>query len=162
MIGGLIVSDYPSHYFITSGSGIADDELVSFDKALIDADISNYNLVRISSILPIGAERAESIDLIEGSPLLTAYGTMSCGESGTMIASAIAIGIPKDIQKVGVIMEFSGKCTKEVALDKVRNMAEQAMQNHGIALKKIISSGIDEKCSGKGVTTVISAVAIWR
>lgn len=155
------MSNYPSHYFITSGNGIADDRLVSFDKALIAANISNYNLVRISSILPVKAEKAESIGLIEGSPLLTAYGTISCSESGTTIASAVAVGIPQDAQRVGVIMEFSGKCTKEVALDKVRDMVRQAMQNHGIALREIISSGIDAKCSGKDVATVISAVAIW-
>ena len=50
------MSSYPNSYMLTSGKGFDEDELVSFDNALISAKISGYNLVRVSSILPIGCE----------------------------------------------------------------------------------------------------------
>ena len=153
--------NYPKKYKITSGYGKGAYELVAFDKALIDAGISNYNLLRVSSILPIRCNYSEIIDLEEGSPLLTAYGTISSNTKGEIIASAVGIGIPKDKEKVGVIMEYSGRCTAEIAEKTVRDMTKIAMDNHHIETQEVISSSIEKQVTDTDYVSVISAVAMW-
>lgn len=148
------------YYKISSGSGKAEQALVAFDSALIHAGISNYNLVRVSSILPPGAEEKTEIELSEGSLLPTAYGTITSDISGDRIASAVAIGFPSDESKVGVIMEFEGHCSKEQAEATVRQMTIEAMRNHGIEMKQIIVSGVDTVVE-YGCGSCISAVAMW-
>ena len=82
-------------YYIASGSGQSKYQLVAFDNALIQAGLSNYNLVRVSSILPAMATRRQYVDLELGIPLHTAYATVSSNTPGEKIATAIAVGIPK-------------------------------------------------------------------
>ena len=42
----------PSSYILVTGVGNVKFQLVSFDKALFASKIANYNLVKVSSILP--------------------------------------------------------------------------------------------------------------
>ena len=46
------VLEYPTEYRLSSGTGTSPHELVAFDNALLSAGISNYNLLKVSSILP--------------------------------------------------------------------------------------------------------------
>lgn len=41
--------------YVTTGTGQAPTQLAAFDRALFDAGIGNYNLVVLSSVVPIGA-----------------------------------------------------------------------------------------------------------
>ncbi|MDE5931842.1 MAG: arginine decarboxylase, pyruvoyl-dependent [Lachnospiraceae bacterium] len=148
------------YYKIGSGVGVADQALVAFDSALIHAGISNYNLLRVSSILPPGAKEAAAIGLSEGSLLPTAYGTITSDIPGDRIASAVAIGFPCDKSKVGVIMEFEGHCSKEQAEETVRRMTMEAMRNHDIQMERIVVSGVDAVVEN-GCASCISAVAMW-
>lgn len=151
------------NYFITSGSGVdATEPLVAFDNALLNADIANYNLVKISSILPPNCKKADSVPLEFGSPILTAYGTYTSNKVGEVISSAVAIGIPANSTDNGVIMEISGIGTAESMEKRVRNMTERAMDNHNIKLAHIVSSSTDRKVLEEdGFVTVISAVCIF-
>ena len=151
---------YPKYYMISSGSASADDQLVSFDAALIDAGISNYNLLRVSSILPIGCCQKDYVDLREGSALLVAYGTASSDVEGATVASAIGIGIPCDEAQVGVIMEYAAQTDAKSTEKEVKKMVDQAMKNHGIPYKEIRVSST-EATVAEGYTTVISSVAMW-
>ena len=42
----------PKYAFTTSGCGTAKEKLASFEMALRDAGIAEYNLVKVSSIMP--------------------------------------------------------------------------------------------------------------
>ena len=152
---------YPSSFFISSGVGTSAYELVAFDNALLSAGISNYNLLKVSSILPCLCERKDRVDLKEGSPLLTAYAALSSDEKGTLLATAVAAGIPKDRSKIGVIMEYKAVgISAEEAESRVRSMVEEAMRNHGIELEEIVASsaaGVVET----GYLSLISAVVLW-
>ena len=152
---------YPSKFKISSGAASARQELVAFDNALIAAGISNYNLLRVSSILPIGCQRDDVIDKKEGSALLVAYGTISSNVAGQTIASAVGIGIPEDETQVGVIMEYSGICDAGTAEETVREMVALAMENHGIPCKEIILSSADATVMEKNYASVISSVSMW-
>lgn len=148
-----------NNYRISSGKGQSQYRLVAFDNALIDAGISDYNLVRVSSILPSGSKRQHHVDVPIGSPLHTAYATMSSDIKGKKIATAIAVGIPKDGKDIGVIMEAEGEDaeqTEEVA----RDMVMEAMSNHGIEIDHIESSSIDGIVE-EGYLSLVSAIALW-
>ena len=161
MKGELYVLQYPQKYMISSGTGKSAHELVSFDNALISAKISNYNLLRVSSILPIGCKQTDTIDKLEGSALLVAYGSISSNTPNETIASAVSIGIPTSEGQVGVIMEHAGVCSAAEAESVVREMAATAMSNHGIMCKEILSSSVEATVTGTDYVTVISSVAMW-
>lgn len=152
----------PTNFYITSGVGVDSEALVSFDKALIDANISNYNLLKISSILPPDCIQSKTISKEFGSPLLTAYGTLTSNNIGTVVSSAIAVGIPKKHTDVGVIMEGSGFESSILLENRVCDMVKKAMQNHQIEVSNIISSSAEciVKHDGTFVTT-ISAIVLF-
>lgn len=147
------------NYYITSGLGTSEYRLVAFDNALLSAGISNYNLVRVSSILPADCKRRQSVDVPFASPLYTAYATISSDKQGEHIATAIAAGIPKDSEDIGIIMEAEGETSDETE-ERVRNMVVEAMHNHGIELDHVESSSI-EGVVEDGFLSLISAISMW-
>lgn len=154
--------DYPKYYFINSGSGNANTELVSFDHALISAGIADYNLLKVSSILPPKCIRSNSINVKHGAPLLVAYGTMSSNREGETISSAVGIGLPMNNDDVGIIMECAGAYSASNAERIVKQMVIDAMENHGIICKEVICSSIEKIIERSGeYSTVFSAVAMW-
>lgn len=152
---------YPTHFHISSGAGHSKHALVAFDNALIQAKISNYNLLRVSSILPIKCRQEETISLPFGSLLPTAYATISSSEPHAQIAAAVAVGIPLHDSDIGVIMEYSAPCTAQEAEETVRSMVEEAMINHNIPFKTILSSSIDGTVPEGEHLSLISAIAMW-
>lgn len=151
--------EYPKNYYITSGKGSSSYKLVAFDCALLDAGISNYNLLKVSSILPSGCVRKEAIDLKPGSPLLTAYATITSDTTGEHIAAAVAVGIPQNSNDVGVIMEVTG--IEAASAEKTAcNMVKEAMANHGIKIDHIESSSIEGTVES-GYLSLIAAIALW-
>lgn len=150
-------------YMISAGVGESENPLVSFDKALIDAKVGNYNLVRLSSILPAHAKEVHTIDIPEGSLLPTAYATISSDVEGEHIVSVIGVGIPKDKDKVGVIMEYSYKgysARKKIALSRLKQMIKEAFEFRGWELDDIISTGVEAIAKGK-TTTTFACIAEW-
>lgn len=125
-------------YKISNGVGRSISRLVSFDKALIDAGVGNYNLVKLSSILPAGCEKVDSIDIPEGSLLPTAYSTITSDREGDVLVSSIGVGIPVDKSKVGVIMEHS-TINKGVTVttNELLEMIEEAFLYRGWELQCI-------------------------
>lgn len=157
-----MLGDYPNNYMISSGIGKDQNyKLVAFDSALRNAKLANYNLLRVSSILPSNCTKEDIVKVKEGSPLLVAYGTYTSNKKNTTIASAVSIGIPKDKNSVGVIMEYSGECRAEEAESIVCEMARRAMMNHKIEVDEIVSSSIEGVVEGEEFVSVISAVAMW-
>lgn len=127
------------HFTICAGMGQGKEELNAFDHALQTAGVGNYNLIRVSSILPPWAEQMPEIDVAFGSLLPIAYGSIISGKHGEEIAAAVGVGIPKNRENVGVIMEFSGLCGKQYALNQIDEMVKEAMKNRGIETADIVS-----------------------
>lgn len=148
------------HFYFASGVGRDKYKLVSFDNALINAGFSEYNLVRVSSILPANCLQSQKIELTKGSPLLVAYGSLSSNEVNRILSSAICVAIPQVADEIGIIMEFSDYCDKHTAETRVCEMAEKAMRNHDIAIKQILCSSIDAHTMND-FTTVFSGLAMW-
>lgn len=154
-------------YCISTGLGVSYKRLPSFDKALLDAGVGNYNLVRLSSILPAKCKEVP-VNVLkylvkEGSLLPVAYSTISSSQYGQMLVSTIGVGIPKDDENVGVIMEFSAlDMTEEKALEILREMISEAFSERGWELKEM-------KCASKfavvsaadAVFTTFACIAEW-
>lgn len=147
---------------ISTGIGKSENRLVGFDKALLNAHVGNYNLVRLSSILPVRCEWVDAVDLEEGSLLPTAYSTISSDIKGQNIVSSIGVGIPEDDSKVGIIMEYSA-CdkTKEETLFVLHSMIQEAFEFRGWKLKNIISEAVSDIVTDDMIHTTFACIAEW-
>lgn len=150
-------------YAIKAGIGVSDKHLPSFDKALLEAGVGNYNLVRLSSILPAGCKRVDDIDLPEGSLLPTAYSTISCDKKNIALVSTIGVGIPADKSHVGVIMEYSAlEKTPNEALKILKEMIYEAFEIRGWKLdhiESVYSFAVVRKDGEE--TTTFACIAEW-
>lgn len=149
---------------ICCGVGKSQFSLSAFDAALIDAGCANYNLLKLSSILPAGFTPATEIDLPEGSVLPTAYCFYTSNRSSagrfSKIAAAIAIGIPSDSEKVGVIMEWSGYGDIKYAQSVVTDMVREAMERRGVRVYDIMEDGVESDL-GEEMVCVFAGISIW-
>jgi len=89
----------PSSYILVSGVGNDKFQLVSFDKALFASKIANYNLVKVSSILPPNCKEEYKITARQGSILFTAYASVSSCEQG-ILSAAVGGGIPQSTDEI--------------------------------------------------------------
>ena len=72
-----------SNYTLVSGISVKDEfEILSFDNALINAKVSDYNILKISSILPAGCCYQPAIRNCKGAVLHMAYASCTKKEGG--------------------------------------------------------------------------------
>lgn len=147
----------PKKFKIVAAAAEGSHKLTAFDNALLDAGIGNVNLVRISSILPPSAEQDQDLILPPGSLVPTAYGAIVCDEPGTRISAAVGIGFSPDT--FGVIMEYSGNCSKQEAEDKIAAMLKEAFIKRGLPLVKTEIRAVEHTVESIGCA--FAAVALW-
>ncbi len=154
-------------YSMSAGVGVSMKRLSSFDKALLDAGVGNYNLVRLSSILPAHCKEVDIKDIAnhikEGALLPTAYSTISSSTFGEQIASAIGVGFPKNGNLVGVIMEYSNVgISRQKAVDTVRLMIKEAFDERGWELDGIRTVASEAIVESEGMTvSTFACIAEW-
>ena len=148
-------------YYLTQGIGNGKTYLTSFDSALLSSGIANYNLVKISSILPAGSKECDRVSLKEGSILHTAYASLTSDKPGATISAAVGVAIPQDDSKVGVIMEYSSYCDKQESLEQIHLMLKEAMENRGYLIKEIKSAASEATVNEGGYATAFAALSVW-
>ncbi len=147
----------PKKFFVTAGSAEGNNPLNAFDNALLRARIGNLNLMRVTSILPPGVEYCPDMKIPPGSLVPTAYGYIISSVPGELIAAAVGVGFSAD--SFGVIMEFSGKCSRADAEKAIEAMLKEAFLVRGMELvgTKIASTEhLVEK-----VGCALAAVPLW-
>ena len=99
----------PRSAFVTKGVGKHKEKLTSFEMALRDAKIAEFNIVKVSSIFP---PTCKLIPLSRGLKRLKPGQVIYCvmSENSTcephrLIASSIGIAIPKDPNRYGYLSE---------------------------------------------------------
>jgi len=147
----------PKKYFITAASAEGKTKLTAFDTALLNANIGNVNLLRVSSILPPGAEFTPGLTIPAGSLVPVAYGSIVSDIPGDKIAAAVGIGISED--SFGVIMEFSGRCGKDEAEEMIRKMVTEAFATRKIPLLEIKVASVEHQVVDIGCA--FAAVPLW-
>lgn len=147
----------PKKYFVTAASSEGETSLTAFDGALLQARVGNTNLLRVSSILPPDCKYVPDLVIPPGSLLPIAYGSITSSDHGDIISAAVGVGIQHG--SFGVIMEFSGKCSKKEAEAKVIRMVEEAFHIRGLTLDEIKVAATEHVVENIGCA--FAAVPLW-
>jgi arginine decarboxylase len=175
----------PSKVFFTKGVGRHKSRLGSFEQALRDAGIAQFNLVEVSSIFPPNAEivtKEEGLTYLKpGQILFVVLAKNSSDELNRLISAAVGLAIPKDRNLYGYLSEHhsfgeTDKIAGEFAEDLAAEMLASTMgidhhliwdeSNQTWALddrilltQNVVSSATVEK-SGEWTTVIAAAVLI--
>jgi len=149
----------PSKYFLVRGSAEGPSFLNSFDNALLAAGIGNTNLIRVSSILPPGAEEIAPLRLPFGCLVPIAYAYETSELPGEMIAAAVAVGVPEDDSQPGVIMEYHTKGHAEECEEMARQLVRNAFESRASRLRHIRSAAVAAEV--ERVATAFAGVVLW-
>ncbi|MDY6958655.1 MAG: pyruvoyl-dependent arginine decarboxylase [Halobacteriota archaeon] len=118
----------PKSFFVVSGIGIGCSELNAFDKALVNAGISECNLVGVSSILPEDCKEVDPVNITPGTITFCVIARMD-GKVGETIGAGLGYGwLEREDQRFGVVCEHHGHCSelhiKEMLERKLNQMAK--------------------------------------
>ena len=151
----------PTKFFLVSGSSEGFSLLNAFDGALLASGVGDTNLVKMSSILPPGCEEMKPppVPLPEGALVPTAYASLYSDVPGEVISAAVAIGIPKDANRAGLIMEYSARAEEGVVVERVKKMVEKGMELRGRAIKVIMPISATYRVVTIGA--VFAGVVLW-
>lgn len=99
----------PQRMFLTKGVGKHREKLTSFEMALRDAGIAQFNLVRVSSIFPPNCKIISKKEgLKELQPGQITFAVISQAESKEphrLMAASVGVAIPKDRSHYGYLSE---------------------------------------------------------
>jgi arginine decarboxylase len=152
----------PKKVFFTKGVGRSIRELESFESALRDAGISQYNLVRVSSIIPPNCEvitREKGISLLHpGGITFLVLARIQSDEPNRLLSASIGLALPKDVNTYGYLSEYEdyGE-SDEVAGEKSEDLAATMLAST-LGISFDVDQSWDEKeqvfkMSGKMVKT---------
>ncbi|MFZ5596664.1 MAG: pyruvoyl-dependent arginine decarboxylase [Bacillota bacterium] len=147
----------PKKFFLTASGSEGNSPLNAFDNALLAGRIGNINLIRVSSILPPGAQMDEDLVIPPGSLVPTAYGYIISEQPGQLIAAAVGVGFSKDA--FGVIMEHSCVGSRDEARDEIEKMLIEAFKVRGMELVDMKIAAADHRVQKIGC--VLAAVPMW-
>ncbi len=122
----------PTKVFFTKGVGRHKSKLGSFERALRDAGIAQFNLVEVSSIFPPNAEIVSKEDglkyLKPGQIVFVVMAKNSSNELNRMIAASVGLAVPKDRSRYGYLSEHhSFGETAQVAGDYAEDLAAEML-----------------------------------
>lgn len=113
---------------MTKGVGKHREKLASFEMALRNAHIAEFNLVRVSSIFPphcqIISRRAGLKHLTPGQITHVVMSEASTNEPHRLIAASVGVAVPKDPNQYGYLAEHhSYGQTDDIAGDYAEDLA---------------------------------------
>jgi len=99
----------PKRCFLTKGVGKSKEKLTSFELALRNAGIAEYNLVRVSSIFPpqcrmLSRQEGEK-HLTPGQVLFVVMSENASNEPNRQLAASVGVALPKDKGRYGYLSE---------------------------------------------------------
>ncbi|MEK7626817.1 MAG: arginine decarboxylase, pyruvoyl-dependent [Patescibacteria group bacterium] len=102
----------PKKMFFTKGVGRHREYLQSFEMALRDAGIQEYNLVHVSSIFPPNCKRVSREEgkksLAPGQVVFCVMAREATNEPNRLVASSIGLAQPADSTNYGYLSEHHG------------------------------------------------------
>jgi arginine decarboxylase len=118
----------PRFFFVTKGVGKHKESLQSFELALKDAGISQFNLVTVSSIVPPSCKlipREKGIEMLQaGEIVFLVLARNSTNEPHRLLAASIGVAIPSRPDEYGYLSEHhSFGQTDETAGDYSEDLA---------------------------------------
>jgi arginine decarboxylase len=147
----------PNRLWIAAGAAEGVTELNAFDNALLAAGIGDLNLIKVSSVVPAGAEILHTPPRIApGSLVPTVYSVMSSDTAGETICAALGIGIGRDSH--GMIFEYHAN-SRDVAERVVRGMVEEGFARRGLPLERVTVASAEHRVERLGCA--VAAVVLW-
>lgn len=149
--------------YLTAGKGEGISSKNSFDRALQDAGIANFNLVKVTSILPPGtavSSMPDDIGHLDGRGLLlpTVYGCESSKEKGKEIYAGISTGVPAHSDKTGVIFEHTCENAQDATEAKMREMVNEGMESRGHSDYQIFTISASSRVKDKWCSVISAAI----
>ena len=141
---------HPTNFLLCRGASEGYTPLNAFDAALLEAGVGNTNLMKMSSILPPGLTRKNSATFAPGGFLPIAYASITSVTPQEVISAGVAVAIPEDVSKPGVIMEYSARGHAEDVERIVRSMAEEALKYRNWPLKEVLSIAVEHRVETVG------------
>jgi len=121
---------------ITTGKAEGPTKLNAFDNALLDAGIGDVNLIKVSSIIPAGAELVDLPEFLAGEMVNTVLSYASSDCEGDLISAVIALAVGDDL---GCVVEYSGINQDSSKIkEKAVYMVKYMMQIRNMEIRKII------------------------
>ncbi|MGE4169464.1 MAG: pyruvoyl-dependent arginine decarboxylase [Candidatus Margulisiibacteriota bacterium] len=122
----------PKELFLTKGVGVHREKLVSFELALRDAGVAEYNLVRVSSIFPphckIVSKEEGLKKLSYGQVVFCVLSDSSVQEENRLISASVGVALPQDSSKHGYLSEHhSYGETEQESSDYAEDMAAEML-----------------------------------
>lgn len=154
-----MIFSVPDSYFFVKGASEGYMPLNAFDGALLNSGIGNTNLVRMSSIIPPGAESIERPNLPPGSLLPVAYSSLTSTVKGQTISAAVAAAFPEDPSQPGLIMEYSAAGSRQETERVCRDMAGHGIEMRGHKVARFECVSVSHQVEKTGA--VFAAVALW-
>lgn len=177
----------PTRVFLTKGMGRHKEQLTSFEMSLRDARIANYNLVKVTSIVPprcriIPAEQGLQL-LQKGQIVFVVLSQCADNEPHRLVAASIGMANPKDENMHGYLSEhhafgqtekFAGDYAEDLAatmlattlgveFDTNKSYDEQkelwTISGHQVMTRNITQSATVDK-DGSWTTVVAAAVFV--
>ncbi len=146
---------------ITKGTGEGDTKIAAFDAALFDGNIANYNLLRLSSIIPPDSEivlEKPNVNPQEfGNKLYVVYASEIQNEIGKEAWAGIGWVLAQDGSSKGLFTEHEGHSEQEVI-----NLINQTLTCM-VAYRPELYGAIQHEiagitCTEKPVCAIVAAV----
>lgn len=175
----------PKYFFLTKGVGIHGRRLLSFEFALRNAGIQQFNLVNVSSIIPPGCEhisKEQGLKMLKtGEITFAVLVKNSTNRPKEPIAASIGVAISPDKDSHGYLSEYHscgqtaemvGDCAEELAatmiatnmgiqLDPEKSWREKKrlLENKGLTnITNVKQYAIGDK---EGAWTTVVAAAVF-
>jgi arginine decarboxylase len=156
-----VIIQTPTKFFLVQGSSEGFSLLNAFDGTLLASGVGDTNLLKMSSILPPGCEELNPppVPMPQGALVPVAYASICSDVPGEVISAAVAIGIPEDASRAGLIMEYSARAEESVVVGQVKKMVEKGMDMRNRAIKEIMAISSTHKVVNIGA--VFAGVVLW-
>lgn len=154
-----MITRIPDAYFFAQGTSEGYMPLNAFDGALLAAGIGNTNLIKMSSIIPPGAQLIEPVSIPYGALVPVAYASITSSIKGQTISAAVAAAFPEDASMPGLIMEYSATGPSEEIEQMCRDMAANGMAMRDLKVDHIESAAITHHVENVGAA--FAAVVLW-
>lgn len=147
-----------SRLYLVVGKAEGTTPLNAFDNALLAAGIGDVNLIKVSSIVPPGAEVVTETPILpRGALVPCVYAERTSEKPGERIAVALAVGLADD--GFGVVMESEG-ATAEEAKERASQMVMEAFRVRHLTLQRTLVVAVEHQVVRCGA--VVAACVYWR
>lgn len=148
--------------YLTKGTGDGPTTLAAFDSALNDAGIANYNLIRLSSVIPPGTTimRPENHEMPVGGQwgdrLYVVMAEWRTAEIGVEAWAGVGWVVDKQTGK-GLFVEHEGTNKAKVERD-IQSSLEALMKTRGVDFGEIHMELNGAVCENEPVCAMVVAV----